>query len=304
MKKFIAIVLIFAICCGLCACGTGTGNAEEVALPTAPKQIEKPTQPIQESQSGTDTAVETTEAAEPTEETYPWEAEFNEADYKRIEFSFHGEKTITWREGSIMGRDVRQLRYQSDGSVIDSYYYPSGNTSHSYAWWFDGGFTECHYLDNGYFDKAIGLEHFGTMVYVKTIYADGSWSEIHIDENENKTHEIQQNADGSYYESYFFPDGTFRKTLSVNPGAGDRMESEYFEDQNLKYYCYTSEEYTQEERYDEEGFRTYHYYKDATYKIELTADETGKLVTVVENGEAIEDTAIIAQYAQNYNFKE
>lgn len=301
MKKVMVALFTIILCIGLYACGGG----KDIELPTKPVQAAAPNQSVVEPQSSAHAAEENAKAAEPTGETYPWEAEFNEEDYTRIEVPMiNGETIITWRKDNILGRDVRKVHYQSDGSVHECYYYPSGNTSHSCLWGSDGIYTECHYLDNGYFDKSIGLEHFGTMVYVKTIHADSSWSEVFIDENENQLLEIQQNADGTYHEHHYFPDGTLRKTLNVNPNTGERIEAEYFKDQSTKYDSYTSKEYAREERFDEEGFRTYYYMKGSDLEQECIADETGKLVKVIENGSEIQNPAIIAQYAKDYNFKE
>lgn len=320
MKKITAILLILALCLGLCACG-----GKDIELPTRPVQAAAPNQSAAVPQSSTDAAEESTEAIDPTGETYPWETEFNGEDYISFEMEApNGDKFVTWREGSIFGTERRNLYEWPDGNIEDSYYYPSGNCSHSYMWYTNGSYQEHHYLDNSYIED--GVTHMGTVVYFKQVNPDGTWNETHCDENGNVTYSASLSADGIYWESRSFEDGT-RKDVSDDPNtgvhseseyyangnikrsvykdaAGNYTEGEYYENGNLKYMKNQSPEYTSEERCDEEGFRTYFYSKNADYEIELTADESGKLVKVIENGTEVQDPAIIAQYARDYNFKE
>ena len=323
-KKFIAIMLIFAICCGLCACGK-----EEVTLPTKPEQLAAPTQAVAGETQNAE-AEESPEAAEPTGETYPWEAEFNEDDY----FVYvHNEPQVGKFTGYIvksldnLGACVRTIAEYTNGDIEDTYFYPSGLDSHSYRWYADGSYEEFRYLDDGRIDLAEQKTYLGTVIYQKNIAPDGSWSEHRHDENGSPTHSAGMDADGSYWEFQSLADGISRE-ISDNPNTGDRWETEYyengnikravlsnsktgecsesecFENGNIKYSKNQTSALTQEDRYVEEGFRTYYYTKNADYEIELISDEVGKLVTIVENGETIEDPAIITQYAQNYNFKE
>ena len=88
------------------------------------------------------------------------------------------------------------------------------------------------------------------------------------------------NADGSWEETHCNYDGIARLTVRQNADGS-----------------------SQEERYDEEGFMTYYHTKQADYEIELLADESGKLVQAIENGQTIEDPAILAQYAAGYHFR-
>lgn len=88
------------------------------------------------------------------------------------------------------------------------------------------------------------------------------------------------NADGSWEETHCNYDGIARLTVRQNADGS-----------------------AQEERYDEEGFMTYYHSKQVDYEIELLADESGKLVQAIENGQTIEDPAILAQYAADYHFR-
>ena len=279
MKKIIAALLMLALCLGLCACGalSSANKAEEIVLPTKPKIV----LPDLPARGGSDETAD--ENIEPTGETHPWDVEFNEADYADCdvhEERFNIGKTITWHE-SFMPR--RQVTYYNSGETDDSYFYPSYLPSHSYHWWADGSYSEVHYLDNGYFetkeDGAI-ISHIGTQIYDKWINSDGSWRESLFNNDGILMLEIYQNTEGS---------------------SG---ETQYYDNGNVKHCRRQSPEYTLEEHYDEEGFHTYFYSKDADYELELTADESGKLIKVVENGEVKEDAATLTQYAQNYNFRQ
>lgn len=322
MKKITAILLILALCHGLCACG-----GKDIELPTKPVQAAVPNQSASVPQSNTDAAVESSEAIDPTGETYPWEAEFNGEDYISFEMEApNGDKFATWREGSIFGTERRNLYEWTDGNIEDSYYYPSGNCSHSYMWYADGTFVEQHFLDDGYIDLEKKMTVSGTVVYFKQINPDGTWNETHCDENGKVTYSASLDANGAHWESWTLEDGTIRDVLDdpstgvhseseyyangnikrsvYKDAAGNYTEGEYYENGNLKYMKNQSPENTVEERCDGEGFRTYWYSRNENWEIELISDETGKLVKVIENGTEVQDPAIIAQYARDYNFKE
>lgn len=318
MRKGIAVLVIFALCLGLCACG---GSAESIEQPTKPQQ----SLPIEAPKNAA--AEESAEAQDPTGETYPWETEFNEEDYVKFEITApKGEKITTWREGTIFGREVREIYEWTDGTISDSYYYPSGNKSHSYTWGADGSYSESHYLDNGYMDQENQIIYTGTVVYEKNIQADGSAREFFSNENGVLTHSVVQQADGFYADTYYFENGNPSKHVYYDPATGEQGEQEYYENGNLKYsvyknatgYCSEQEyfdngslkysknqspEYTMEDCYDEEGFRTYFYSKDANHEIEMITDESGKLIKYVENGTAYENEDIPDGVAESYNFR-
>ena len=302
MKKIFVLLLALALCAGLCGCG---GKAE-IEVPTKPIPSAAPSQSAEVSQSSTDAAAENTEALEPTGETYPWEAEFREEDYVKFEYTApNGDKGITWREGSIFGTERRNLyEWAESGNIEDCYYYPSGNASHSYTWGSDGSYHEAHYLDDGYIDLENRITHNGTILYEKNIYPDGAESEYLFDENGCPIYMINTSADGIYSETYFFENGNMRKSIVDDPVMGEYLDQEYYENGNLKYSKYQTPEQTIEERCDEEGFHTYYYTKGPDWEQACIADETGKLVKVVENGVVKDDAATLAQYARDYNFKE
>jgi len=322
MKKSIVILIMCALCFGLCACGS---SAESIELPTKPQQMAAPSLPAEDPRNGT--AEEHTEAQNPTGKTYPWEVEFNEEDYVKFEITApQGDKIITWREGTILGREAREIYEWPDGTISDSYYYPSGNKSHSYTWSADGSYSESHYLDNGYTDLENMITYTGTTIYEKNIGADGSWSEFRCNENGIPMFSASMEADGAYREAYYFENGNMSKSFYDNPNTGEHREEAYFENGNIKHSAYKdanksyseqeyfdngslkysknqSPENTMEEQHDEEGFLTYFYSKDANYEIELIADETGKLIRFIENGTVYENDAIPDWVAGSYNFR-
>lgn len=318
MKKIISILLVLVLHLSLYACGTDVQQAGGAAVQSKPViggHTQKPA-------SG-----EVVESTESTGETYPWEVEFNEKAYVKSTVTAPGGiKITTWQETGMSGIE-RRIRYEHpDGSIEDAYAYPSGGVSHFYRWDADGFYMEMHFLDNGHMDPETKIMGAGTNIYQKTISVDGSETERFFDENENPTFYSAKSADGFYLEEQYFEDGTC-KTVREDPATGERTETEYYENGDVKKNVsnneqtgtYSEEEYYEngkmkriktqtaeilsEERYDEEGFRTYFYTKNADYEVELTADETGKLIKVIENGEVKEDETTLAQYANSFNFR-
>lgn len=301
MKKIIAYMLALVLCLGLCACG-----GDSIEVPTRPAEsIVTPTRP-ESAATPEDAAAEAVEGVtESTESKYPWEVEFREEDYVKFNFTApNGDKIVTWREGSVMGMERRNLYEWADTGIIsDSYYYPSGNLSHEYTWYPDGSYSEVCLLDDGYYDQATGTTYYGTIVYQKNIYSNGSEDEQYFYENGNPARMIAVSADGYFSDTEYYENGNVKRSVYEDT-AGNYSEQECYEDGMLKYFKTQSPEYTNEEHYDEEGYRTYFYSKDANWEWELVADETGALVKVVENGEVKEDAATLAQYAKDYNFRQ
>ena len=292
MKKIIAALLLLILCLGLCACGVG--GKTEVTLPTVPEQISTPTQFDAE-----DVLNDTEESTESTGETYPWEAEFNEEDYGV--FQFPGQ--ISYRIGGLFGREVRNIDTSMGDPILDTYYYPSGNPSHCYTYYADGTFLETHCLDNGYTDEN-GISYSGAMIYQKIINPDGSWNEMHFDEKGTIIGDITMGVNGVYREIFYYENRSTRLIVESNASTNSRNEMAYYESGNLEYTMIQTSRSTQEEHYDEEGYCTYFYSKDAGWEIELISDESGALVKILENGKEITDPAIMAQYAEGYNFKQ
>jgi len=340
MKKIIVILFLFTLCVGLCACSgsgaatTDSGSENSVTLPTKPQQIDVPNLPALNGIQGAETGEEA-ESTDPTGETYPWEAEFREEDYKQ----FQGELCdvnevvtgtfITWAKNSPF-EPSRTLNMHNNGDIEDIYYgYPNSDfPSHDYFYGADGTYGEFHYLDNGHYDEASDVSYWGTTIYYKIINPDGSFTECECDENGNVIQDVQAEANGYYSESLYYENGNIKKSICNDPvtgeyweqecfengnakkcifakaAAGIYTEQEYYENGSFKYNRDKTPEYSIEERYDEDGYRTYYHSKNANYEIELIADDTGKLVKAIENGVEIEDPAALAQYASSCNFRE
>lgn len=302
MRKIIAYILVLTLCLGLCACGgdssieVPTRPAESVITPTRPESVAAP------ENSAADAAEEATES---DEGKYPWEVEFREEDYVKFNFTApNGDKIVTWREGSVMGMERRCLyEWAEDGTISDSYYYPSGNKSHEYTWYPDGSYVEFGLLDDGYTDLGTSTTYNGTVVYQKNIYPDGTVSEQSFYENGNPARMISISPDGIFSDTECYENGNVKRSVYEDT-AGNYSEQECYENGAIKYVKNQSPEQTNEEQYDEEGYRTYYYTKSAEYEMECISDETGKLVKVIENGEVKEDAATIARCAADYNFRQ
>ena len=277
MKKTVAIFLVLALC--LCGCSTEEILAKEgIVLPAVPTQMAAsnlPTAP-QGSASLDD---ENTGADAPTGETYPWETEFNEAGYTILKEEFGQGKAVTWINGYKKGRSIV---YYNNGLIEDSYYYPSGAMSHMRAWHGDGSYSESRWRDDGdvvTMDDGTKISQLGTFFYSKTIYADGSWEETQLYSEGIIEYMIRQFADGSYQEERYYESGQLKYSISQTPNEA------------------------QEYRYDEDGYTTYLHAVHTDREIELIADESGKLVKAIENGQTMEDPAVLEQYARDYNFR-
>ena len=297
MKKIIAMLIILTLCLNLYACGVDVQQSDGASVQNKPVNSGK----TQIAVSGE--AVKSTEAVE---ETYPWEAEFSEEDYYRLEGepAPNGDRTVTWLEGENLDRKVRELyTWGESGDVRDTYFYPSGNISHEYMRYADGIFQESHYLDNEQTDSEQQVSQQGARIYLKQVNPDDSWYEYHYNENEVLTLLVSMEANGTYSESYFFEDGNVKKFVSNNDQTGAYTEYEYYENGSMKYNKSESAEYVREERFDEEGCHTYYCYKSSEYGLELIADETGKLVKAIENGVVKEDEETLNLYVSGYNFR-
>ena len=279
MKRVVVAFAVFVLC--LCGCSVNEIlETQEMVFPEIPTQMAAanlPTTP----QDGTGLHEEATEASEPTEETYPWDKKFLEADYTVTKEVFGGGEAFAWMKGYVKGR---QVIYYNTGEVEDTYYYPNGFQSHQYWWGADGSYTEFHYLDNGYIETredGSQVVHLGTTVYYKQIAADGSWYEIYRNAEGIQVLEIYQYPDGRYEERRYYETGEHSQYVSHDP---------------------TAETY-REEWYDKEGFLTYCCVKSAEYALELTSDENGKLIRAVENGQPVEDPDALAKFAGDYGFR-
>lgn len=292
MKKYIALLILLTLSLGLCACGGGT---EDIELPTRPQQS-LPTEVTENA-----TTDQSAESQDPIGETYPWETEFNEENYVKFEFTApDGEKITTWREGTILGREARQIYEWTDGTIEDSYYYPSGNKSHSYKWGADGSYSEMYFQDDGYTDLAKHTTYSGTVIHEKTISADGAEFEMNCDENGVVSFTATKEADGTYSEYSYFPNGNpsknicdnpntgeyseyeyyengnARKVISDNPNTGEYYENEFFENGNVKHSVHKdSTDYYTEQEYFDNGSLKYTKIQSPEYTMEERYNEEG-----------------------------
>ena len=318
MKKVIVLLLAFALCVGLCACGR---SAEaEIENTQTDADAEESTQP---AETGIITA----------------DAGFREEDYIKSErVSAQGETFTSWHEGSATGRKVREIRKKTNGDIYDSYYYPDGRTSHIYIWLADGTYAENRFQENGVMNYLKQLNPDGTedetfydengkVTRNVRIEADGARSEsyyengklsrnvycnaatgeqIELEFYENgqqKKYTDIGSADGSVSVQEFYENGNLKSSVFSDPVAGRGAEQECYENGDPKWNKSWSAEYAMETRYNEEGYYTYFYYKDEETQFECFADETGKLVKVIENGEVKEDASTFARYEEYYNFR-
>lgn len=276
MKKVITILMLLALCLGLCACG---GSGESVELPTKPAQSAPQKQPVADGTSG-----EGQETTESTGETHPWDVEFNEADYDKFEGIRDDGDVITWKENGFSSDTRRQVVYYHNGDIEDTYYYRSWLPSHSYWWGADGSYRESYYLDNGRFEIMDGETasiSYGTMVYLKQIDPDGTEYETFYDENGTPTFSSYKEANGSYSEFYYFENGNTSKYFYDNPATGEHIEQEYFENGSPKKYVSDNSEAGthSEQEYYESGNAKKSVYKDsaAGFSSEQEYHENGNM---------------------------
>lgn len=300
MKKIIAMFLVLVLC--LCGCSAEEMFAkEELVLPEIPTQMPALNLPTMPDDSGNQGAEGTQETVS-SEKTYPWEKKFNDAGYVMYKETFSGGTAYTWLRGNEKGR---QLTYYNNGSIEDTYYYPSGFMSHGYHWHAEGFYTEFGHLDNGYIETAEDgsrITHLGTPVFSKLINEDGSWEEMRYNSEGFLELMIRQLSDGCYQESHYNSEG-FCVHAILQGADGSYTETLRYDNGQLQYQKYQTSDQEQEDRYDEEGFMTYHHTRSTDYELELIADESGKLVKAIENGQTIEDPSALAQYVTGYNFR-
>lgn len=318
MKKIISILLSLVLCFSLCACGAGAQQSDGASVQNKPVNSGK----TQNTVSG-----EAAQTPDPTEELSIWETEFPEEECKIHTYvAPTGEKITSFNmpgEDPNIWPEVRRITEYPDGTVEDSYYYTSSfGVSKSIITTPDGSCTEYHYLDNGYREGDIWYQ--GTLIYTEITGSDGYCREFKYDENGSILSDIIRYPDGSYSESYYYD--TYSIIINGNTNTGERFETEYFENGNvkksvlinppseyteqeyyetgrIKYNKSETAEYVMEERYDEKGYRTYYCQKGSEYELELTADESGKLVKAIENGVVKEDEETLNLYVSGYNFR-
>lgn len=315
----------------LCLCGCSNVDAmlsrnpykEEIVLPAIPTQAPNlPTVPQSSEEADADHPQEEV----PAGTIAPWETEFNEADYTVKKEEFGEGVAYCWSKGY---KNSRQVVYYDNGITEDTYFYPSGGWSHCCSWYADGSYSETRWLDNGEvhtMPDGTKVSGIGTICYSKNIQADGSYEETQFNSEGLVEIMIRQHADGLYeetqynseglpefivrrladdlYEEYrFYPNGNLSKQINDDSAAETYYEQDFYENGMPKCIKSQTPSEEREERYDEEGYLTYTHIKQADYEMEILTDESGKVVLVIENGQTIEDPAVLAQYAKDYHFK-
>lgn len=210
MKRVIVLVLVITFCLYGCSAKDilpGNPYEDEIVLPSIPTQTSGQNQPTM-PQYGEDPGGEDTQAAAPEGNTYPWEVEFNETGYTVRKEEFNEGKAFTWIKGYKKGRSII---YYNNGTIEDSYYYPSGAMSHLCRWMQDGSYTEARWLDNGdvasIMPDGTTISGMGTLFYRITINTDGSSEETQLNSQGMVELMIRRFPDGSYQESRYDSEG-------------------------------------------------------------------------------------------------
>ena len=315
MKKRIALVLTFMLCLSLCAC------SQEPA---------QPEQTVTEAQAGqTANESQAEQAGALTEDGY-YMQEKTLDDGTHIKIYRDGGPEGPIVEGYVTYPDgtYSEERYDTDGkleyftwndtegSVYEQYYYPSGNVSKSISNCADGSYDEYHYLDNGTYDEATGIGYDGTIIYRKNISADGQVDEETYEFEEDGTRwETDEWPDGTIVKSHYTGRGMLLEQIQDNEATGNHVEITYYENGSektrnayypdnglnslLEYYengnvahslMKYDDGYTNEEKINEIGYTVYYY--DSNLKAEFFANDMGELVKYVKNGTVYEGNAI------------
>ena len=203
--------------------------------------------------------------------------------------------------------------YEPNGSVHETYYYPSRNPMKDISNYADGSYTETHYLENG------------TISYFKSVAPDGTVEEVQ--------YEIEE--DGTRWDSMEWEDGTIVQTrygdmgkpieqLQDNEEKDRHIHITYYENGNektrhsyygedkltvhLEYYESGSVKYSlmenengskTEEKFNEAGYTTYFY--DSNLDMEFFANDVGELVKYVGGGKVYEGDAIPSDARETFN---
>ena len=124
--------------------------------------------------------------------------------------------------------------------------------------------------------------------------------------------ETEEDADGTYWVTTTYRSG---KIVKEHFSREDKLLStettdtrgiveyvECYDNGNIRYLKQTVEENTCEYTYDEEGYEIHYREVNPEMEVELIADETGKLVTVLVNG--VERTGVDFKiYSSGHNFR-
>ena len=308
MKRRIALILIFALCLSLCACGQETEPAQEDQATQAPSATaEAPADgPYVEEMTAEDGTVITFyhigSPEGPVEKII-----CNYPDGAHSEEYYNGEATLEY----MIYTDV-------EGTVYESYFYPSGGIAKDIIKSADGSYTEVHFLDNGVMDAETGVVSSGTICYEKYVTADGQIREHFHDvsvEDDDTWWDTEEWGDGTIVQTHYNANGMPIEQILDNESNGHHTVITYYENGTektrdahysenhsrtyIEYYengsvAYSLLEYDdgskREERINEAGYTTY--YLESTIDMEFFANDVGELVKYVSQGTVYENDAI------------
>ena len=321
MKKYLAILLAVLMLLTLAACG------QESAQNTQTQQV-MPTDTLEQDVT---TATQQNQSA--SEEIYKEEKTLEDgstyviyrkggpegrltrAEYTAPDGSYNEE--IYSEEGKL----VSMYYKGTDGTVVESIFYPSGNPEKDIMTYPDGSYDETHYADNGSIDPQTGYIYSGTVTYQVHVTADGKVEEL--------ISSVETEEDGTWWETQEQENGTYRvhygegwkiiEDISENTAEGYTLTTKYHENGKRKEVTWTytnSTEYRYTEFYengvtkvskhigadgreinyecDEEGYYTHYYDHDQYGAQEYFAGENHELVKYIENDKVYEGDAISA----------
>lgn len=343
MEKIISILLSLVLCFSLCACGAGAQQSDGASVQNKPVNSGKTQNTVSGEAAQTPDPTEElsiweTEFPEEECKIHTYVAPTGE---KITSFNMPGEDPNIWPEvrriteypngtvedsyyyTSSLGIS-KSITTMPDGSCTECHYLDNGHREGEM--WYGGTLIYCKITDSDGYYRESSYDENGNLVSEIIRHPDGSYSESYYydtysiiingntntgERSEAECYEngvvkksVWNNAQtGAYSEYENYENGTMKKSVYKDPAAESYTEQAYYESGKLKSSKAQMPDYTSEEHCDEEGYRTYFYSRDAQYEIELTADESGKLVKVVENGEVKEDEETLAQYASSYNFR-
>lgn len=218
---------------------------------------------------------------------YRWHPDGSYEEYHYLDNGYTDQETLIVHLGTM----IYAKHISADGSFSENKYAEDGTPTYCVVSSADGSYSEYTYAADG------------IPTYCITTYPDGSYTEEKYNEQGIPCYYKSLSPDGSYSELQYYDNGSLKSQITKNPAAGMESQQEFYENGAAAYMKEQNPDYSSELHYDEEGYFTYYYYKDANGEIELISDETGKLVKVIENDDVKEDAATLARYAAGYNFR-
>ena len=176
MKKFKKILIVLLAAAGLW--GIMWLYKMYAPPPPEPVKIVLPEKP--EAAAGNYDALVLPESAE---ETYPWDVEFQEDDYKKFVHRETTRNVIVWQYPDSTNNIRALMEDMETGQILDWYYYPSGCLSHIFTYGADGAYVESRWLDGD------------ILIYARHIDPDGSIIEQHLNKDGYFTYWYNKTAD-------------------------------------------------------------------------------------------------------------